>query len=320
MSFKEKPIFVAGATGMVGGAIVRNLTESGYKDLVVPTSKDVDLRIQVAVENFFFETRPALVVLAAARVGGIQANNVYRADFIYENLMIEANVIHSAYKAGVEKLIFLGSSCIYPRLSKQPISEEELLTGSLEPTNEPYAIAKIAGVKLCESYFRQYDANFFSAMPTNLYGIHDNFDLETSHVIPALIRKFDDAVRRGEGQVSIWGTGKPRREFMYADDLADAIRFLIENVDASNLALDGVSHVNIGTGEDIEIGELAEIIGRLVGFRGEVIYDHSKPDGTPRKLLDISRIKKLGWEPKTSLEKGLRLAVEWYRRSFSAAA
>lgn len=320
MSFKEKPIFVAGATGMVGGAIVRNLTESGYKDLVVPTSKDVDLRIQVAVENFFFETRPALVVLAAARVGGIQANNVYRADFIYENLMIEANVIHSAYKAGVEKLIFLGSSCIYPRLSKQPISEEELLTGSLEPTNEPYAIAKIAGVKLCESYFRQYDANFFSAMPTNLYGIHDNFDLETSHVIPALIRKFDDAVRRGEGQVSIWGTGKPRREFMYADDLADAIRFLIENVDASNLALDGVSHVNIGTGEDIEIGELAEIIGRIVGFRGEVIYDHSKPDGTPRKLLDISRIKKLGWEPKTSLEKGLRLAVEWYRRSFSAAA
>ncbi len=320
MSFKEKPIFVAGATGMVGGAIVRNLTESGYKDLVVPTSKDIDLRIQVAVENFFFETRPALVVLAAARVGGIQANNVYRADFIYENLMIEANVIHSAYKAGVEKLIFLGSSCIYPRLSKQPISEEELLTGSLEPTNEPYAIAKIAGVKLCESYFRQYDANFFSAMPTNLYGIHDNFDLETSHVIPALIRKFDDAVRRGEGQVSIWGTGKPRREFMYADDLADAIRFLIENVDASNLALDGVSHVNIGTGEDIEIGELAEIIGRIVGFRGEVIYDHSKPDGTPRKLLDISRIKKLGWEPKTSLEKGLRLAVEWYRRSFSAAA
>lgn len=320
MSFKEKPIFVAGATGMVGGAIVRNLTESGYKDLVVPTSKDIDLRIQVAVENFFFETRPALVVLAAARVGGIQANNVYRADFIYENLMIEANVIHSAYKAGVDKLIFLGSSCIYPRLSKQPISEEELLTGSLEPTNEPYAIAKIAGVKLCESYFRQYDANFFSAMPTNLYGIHDNFDLETSHVIPALIRKFDDAVRRGEGQVSIWGTGKPRREFMYADDLADAIRFLIENVDASNLALDGVSHVNIGTGEDIEIGELAEIIGRIVGFRGEVIYDHSKPDGTPRKLLDISRIKKLGWEPKTSLEKGLRLAVEWYRRSFSAAA
>jgi len=320
MSFKEKPIFVAGATGMVGGAIVRNLTESGYKDLGVPRSKDIDLRIQVAVENFFFETRPALVVLAAARVGGIQANNVYRADFIYENLMIEANVIHSAYKAGVEKLIFLGSSCIYPRLSKQPISEEELLTGSLEPTNEPYAIAKIAGVKLCESYFRQYDANFFSAMPTNLYGIHDNFDLETSHVIPALIRKFDDAVRRGEGQVSIWGTGKPRREFMYADDLADAIRFLIENVDASNLALDGVSHVNIGTGEDIEIGELAEIIGRIVGFRGEVIYDHSKPDGTPRKLLDISRIKKLGWEPKTSLEKGLRLAVEWYRRSFSAAA
>jgi len=296
-------IYIAGHRGMVGSAILRRLKEAGYQHFVLRTSAELDLRNQAAVFDFFQQERPDYVFLAAARVGGILANNTYRAEFIYDNLQIEANVIHAAYLSGVKKLMFLGSSCIYPRLAPQPIKEEYLLTGPLEPTNEPYAIAKIAGIKLCEAYRAQYGCHFISVMPTNLYGINDNFDLETSHVLPALLRKFHEARVKGIPEVVVWGTGKPRREFLYVDDLADACVYLMNLEEEPNL-------VNIGTGEDISIAELAELIRQIVGYQGNIVYDTSKPDGTPRKLLDVSLLHRLGWHHRTSLEEGIRKVYE----------
>ena len=318
MSLKEKRIYIAGSSGMVGSAIVRALTAKGFRDLVTRTSFDLDLTDQSATRAFFRNEKPEIVILAAAKVGGILANNKFRADFLYSNLMIEANVIEAAIASGVEKLLFLGSSCIYPRLSTQPINEEALLTGPLEYTNEPYAIAKIAGIKLCESYFRQYGSNFYSLMPTNLYGPNDNFDLATSHVIPALIRKFHEAKIDGRDTVSVWGTGLPRREFLYVDDLAEAVLFLMESIDAKDIYPTGTTHVNIGFGKDIAISELADKIKDVVGFAGSVQFDADKPDGTPRKLLDISRIQNMGWSPRTELEKGLTLTYEWFLSSLAS--
>ncbi len=312
MAMKQKRVYVAGSNGMVGRALVRGLQAKEYADLIIRTHAELDLIDQNAVYDFFAEQRPDVVIVAAGKVGGILANATFRAEFLFENLMIEANVIHAAYKSGVEKLIFLGSSCIYPRLAKQPIREEELLAGPLEATNEGYAIAKIAGVKLCENYYRQYGVNFFSVMPTNLYGSHDNFDLNSSHVVPALIRKFHDAALQNRDTVPVWGTGRPRREFMFVDDLADAVIYLLENADAHAIYSAGVSHINIGCGKDIEIAELAEMIKEVTGFSGDIVYDSGKQDGTPRKLLDISRLSNLGWSYTTSLEDGLRKTYEWF--------
>ncbi|MEM6521168.1 MAG: GDP-L-fucose synthase [Cyanobacteria bacterium P01_C01_bin.70] len=301
----QAKIFIAGHNGLVGSAIVRMLRSRGYANLLLPSSKEVDLRQQAAVENFFAEERPDYVFLAAAKVGGIQANNLYRAEFLYDNLMIEANVIHSAYRHEVKKLLFLGSSCIYPKLCPQPMKEEALLTGFLEPTNEPYAIAKIAGLKLCENYCRQYGVNFISAMPTNLYGINDNFDLANSHVLPALMRKFHEAKTSGADAVAVWGTGEPLREFLYVDDLADALFFLMETYDRPEF-------INVGTGEEISIKDLALTIKAVVGFEGELELDTSKPDGTPRKLMDVSRLKELGWQAQTELKAGIEKTYAWY--------
>ncbi len=286
---------------MVGSAILRKLQKEGYTNLITRTSKELDLRNQLAVEQFFAEEKPEYVFLAAAKVGGIVANNTYRADFLYDNLMIEANIIHAAYRAGVEKLMFLGSSCIYPKLAPQPLKEEYLLTGELEPTNEPYAIAKIAGIKLCESYRDQYGCNFISVMPTNLYGYNDNYDLNNSHVLPALIRKFHEAKEAGAPVVTVWGTGSPRREFLFADDLAEACFFLMEHYDGREL-------INIGTGEDISIKDLALLVKDVVGFEGELEFDASKPDGTPRKLMDVTKLHNLGFRHKVELEEGIALA------------
>ena len=309
---KNTKIYIAGSKGMVGSAVERRLKNSGYTNLIGRTSKELNLINQKEVEAFFFDEKPEIAVVSAGKVGGIAANDTFRAEFIYNNLMIEANVIHASYKQNVKKLIFLGSSCIYPKFAGQPIREEELLTGFLEPTNEPYAIAKIAGIKLCENYFRQYGCNFFSVMPTNLYGINDNFDLETSHVIPALIHKFHKAKTENSAKVVLWGTGTPRREFLYVDDLAEAVVFLMENLDAEDLYKQGISQLNIGTGEDVEIKNLAETIKRIVGFEGEIIYDETKPDGVPRKLLDVSRLNNLGWKNTTTLEEGLRKTYRWF--------
>ncbi len=300
---KSSKIYVAGHGGMVGSAIMRKLQEDGYSNLVGRNSSDLDLRNQAAVEEFFREEKPEYVFLAAAKVGGINANNVYRAEFIYDNLAIELNVIHAAHLHGVKKLLFLGSSCIYPKFAPQPLKEDYLLTGELEPTNEPYAIAKIGGIKLCEAYFDQYGDQFISAMPTNLYGPNDNYDLQNSHVVPALIRKFHEAKENGSNEVVIWGSGTPRREFLHVDDMAEACVFLIENYQ-------GRSFVNIGTGEDITIADLARLIAEIVGFEGELIYDSSRPDGTPRKLMDVSRINNLGWKARISLKDGLRSVYE----------
>jgi GDP-L-fucose synthase len=301
----QSKIYVAGYNGLVGGAVVRALKSQGYENLALRSSKDLDLRQQSAVEQFFAQEQPDYVILAAAKVGGIQANNTYRAEFLYDNLMIEANIIHSAYRQGVKKLLFLGSSCIYPKLCPQPMREDYLLTGFLEPTNEPYAIAKIAGLKLCENYSRQYGVNFISAMPTNLYGINDNFDLANSHVLPALLRKFHEAKITQAPTVSVWGTGEPLREFLYVDDLADALIFLMQNYD-------GVEFVNVGTGEEVSIKELALSIKSVVGYDGEIVFDASKPDGTPRKLLDVSRLQSLGWQAKTDLKAGIEKTYAWY--------
>ena len=309
---KNIKIYVAGSTGMVGSAIVRCLKHSGYTNILGKSSKELNLINQNEVETFFSREKPEIVILSAGKVGGIAANDTFRAEFIYNNLMIEANVIHASHKQNVKKLIFLGSSCIYPKFAAQPIKEEELLSDFLEPTNEPYAIAKIAGIKLCESYFRQYERNFFSVMPTNLYGINDNFDLQNSHVIPALIHKFHNVKTSDAEKVILWGTGTPRREFLFVDDLAEAIVFLMENFDAKDLYQQGVSQINIGTGEDVEISKLADLIKQVVGFGGEVFYDETKPDGVPRKLLDISRLSGLGWKPKMELEEGLRKTYEWF--------
>ena len=308
----NKNIYVAGHTGMVGSAITRELDKRGYSNLLLKNYPGLDLKRQDDVERFFKEEKPEVVIVAAAKVGGILANNTYRAEFIYDNLMIEANIIHNAYKAGVEKLIFLGSSCIYPKLAPQPLKEEYLLSDYLEFTNEPYAIAKIAGIKLCENYFRQYCSNFYSVMPTNMYGPNDNFDLNTSHVLPALIKKFHDAAEKNEKEVVIWGTGKPLREFLYVDDLADAIIFLMENVNAEDLYEKGITHLNIGTGKDISIDNLANLISEIVGYRGSINHDTSKPDGTPRKLLDVSRINSLGWKYKTELREGIEKTYRWF--------
>ena len=316
--YLNKKIYIAGHTGMVGSAITRELEKRGYKNLLLKNYPGLDLKRQDEVEKFFNTEKPEVVIVAAAKVGGILANNTYRADFIYDNLMIETNIIHNAYKAGVEKLIFLGSSCIYPKLAPQPLKEEYLLSDYLEFTNEPYAIAKIAGIKLCENYYRQYGSNFYSVMPTNMYGPNDNFDLNTSHVLPALIRKFHEAKEKVEKEVVIWGTGKPLREFLYVDDLADAIFFLMENVNAEDLYEKGITHLNIGTGKDISIDGLANMISEVVGYKGSINHDTSKPDGTPRKLLDVSRINSLGWRYKTELQDGIEKTYRWYLERRSA--
>lgn len=302
---KDSKIYIAGHRGMVGSAIIRRLKELGYNNIIYRELNELDLRRQEQVEKFFEKENPEYVFLAAAKVGGIYANNTYPAEFIYDNLMIEANIIHSAYKNGVKKLLFLGSSCIYPKLANQPIVEEELLNGHLEPTNEAYAIAKITGIELCKFYRRQYGADFISAMPTNLYGVNDNFDLETSHVMPALIRKFHEAKVNRDKEVEIWGTGKPRREFLYVDDLADALVHLMNNYSDE-------MHVNVGTGEDIEIIELVEIIKEVVGYQGEIVNDTSKPDGTPRKLLNVSKLHNTGWKHKVRLKEGIKRVYDWY--------
>jgi GDP-L-fucose synthase len=309
---KKKKIYIAGHKGMVGSAITRKFASEGFNNIILADYPGLDLKRQSEVEAFFEKEKPELVIVAAAKVGGILANNTYRAEFLYDNLMIEANIIHSAYKNGVEKLIFLGSSCIYPKHATQPLKEEYLMTGVLEYTNEPYAIAKIAGIKLCESYYKQYGSNFFSIMPTNMYGPFDNYNQETSHVLPALIRKIHEAKTSHTEFVEVWGTGKPMREFLYVEDLADAIYFLLEKVNAKDLYDHGISHLNVGTGEDLTITELVEIIQRVVGYKGKVIYDPTKPDGTPRKLMDVSRLHNLGWKHTTSLEEGIRKAYEWF--------
>lgn len=298
-------IFVAGHRGLVGSAIVRRLRGEGFTNIVTRTRQEMDLEDQAAVYRFFDQERPKYVFFAAARVGGILANNTYPAEFIRDNLFVELNVIHGAYRAGVDKLLFLGSSCIYPKHAPQPIREEYLLTGLLEPTNEPYAIAKIAGIKLCEAYNRQYGTRFISAMPTNLYGPGDNFDLQSSHVLPALLRKFHDARESGAPEVVVWGSGTPRREFLHVDDLADACVFLMRRHEGSDI-------VNVGVGEDISIRELAETIRDVVGYTGELVFDSTKPDGTPRKLLDVSRMNALGWKASIGLRDGIEQTYEWY--------
>ena len=291
-------IYVAGHRGMVGSSIVRKLQKEGYTNIITRTSKELDLRNQQAVADFFTTEKPDYVILAAAKVGGIHANNTFRADFIYENLMIEANVIHQSYVNKVKKLLFLGSSCIYPKFAPQPMREDALLTGVLEQTNEPYAIAKIAGIKLCESYRLQYGCDFISAMPTNLYGPNDNYDLNNSHVLPALIRKFHTAKKEGKDTVEIWGTGTPKREFLHVSDLADACYYLLQNYS-------GIELVNVGCGEDLSIGELAMIVKNVVGFEGKLHFDKTKPDGTPRKLMDVSKLAALGWKAKIGLKEGI---------------
>ena len=309
-------IYVAGHRGLVGSAILRKLLADGYANLVTRTRGELDLTDQGAVQDFFQRERPEYVFLAAAKVGGIVANATYPGEFISENLMIQTNVIHSAYRAGVHRLLFLGSSCIYPKFAPQPMKEEYLLTGELEPTNEPYAVAKIAGITMCKSYNRQYGTRFISVMPTNLYGPNDNFDLESSHVLPALIRKFHEAKESAAKEVLLWGTGSPRREFLHVEDLADACGLLMglpdESVDAHFVHASHPPFVNIGTGKDVSIRELAELVMEIVGFRGEIRWDTTKPDGTPRKLLDVSRLNSLGWTPKIGLRQGIETTYTWY--------
>jgi GDP-L-fucose synthase len=310
---KQAKIYVAGHRGMVGSAIYRRLKELGYENIITRTSKELDLRDQQAVKEFFENEKPEYVFLAAAKVGGIMANNIYRADFLYENLAIQNNVIHFSHENDVKKLMFLGSSCIYPKMAPQPLKEDYLLTGTLEPTNEPYAIAKIAGIKMVESYRLQYQDNYISVMPTNLYGINDNYHPENSHVLPALIRKFHEAKVNNSPTVSIWGSGTPLREFMYADDLADACVFLMENYD-------DLQFVNIGVGEDVSIRDLAQLIKEVVGFEGQLEFDSSKPDGTPRKLMDVSKLNRLGWKAKTDLKDGIRLAYQDFLQNYNEKA
>jgi len=301
---KDDSIYVAGASGLVGSAILRKLRSDGFENIITRTHAELDLTRQADVERFFQQARPEYVFLSAAKVGGIVANSTYPADFIYINLAIQTNIINSAYRYGTKKLLFLGSSCIYPKFAAQPMAEDQLLTGSLEPTNEPYAVAKIAGIRMCQAYRKQYGCNFISVMPTNLYGPQDNFDLNSSHVVPAMIRKFHEAKVRGESVV-LWGTGAPRREFLHVDDLASACLFLMNKYDDAGI-------INVGTGTDITVKELADIIKRTVGYEGTVEWDTSRPDGTPRKLLDTSRMTALGWKPQISLEEGIRATYEWF--------
>ena len=303
---KNAKIYIAGHRGMVGSAIHRHLLGKGYSNFILRTSSELDLRNQVAVDEFFETEKPDYVFLAAAKVGGIIANNTFRADFIYENIMIQSNVIHASYATKVKKLLFLGSSCIYPKMATQPMSEDALLTGPLEHTNEPYAIAKIAGIKMCDAYRDQYGCNFISVMPTNLYGPNDNYDLQHAHVLPSLIRKFHEAKKNNAAAVTVWGTGSPRREFLHADDLASACCFLMEIYNEAGL-------VNIGTGSDLTIGELASMIKEVVGYEGAIIYDHTKPDGTPRKLLDVSRLHGLSWKHSIELRDGITSVYDAYK-------
>ena len=304
---KTDPIFVAGHRGLAGSAIIRELTGQGYTSLLTRTRAETDLTDRAAVRRYFDEARPAVVVVAAAKVGGIRANNDFPVEFLLENLKVQNNVIEAAADFGAAKLLFLGSSCIYPKFAAQPIHEDALLTGALEPTNEPYALAKIAGIRLCQGYARQYGRNFICAMPTNLYGPGDNFDLSSSHVLPALLRKVHEAKARGDASVPVWGTGMPRREFLHVDDLAGACRFLLESYDSPEI-------VNVGCGEDVSIRELAEMIREVVGFPGTLAFDPTQPDGTPRKLLDVTRLKNLGWTPRIALREGIEKTYEWYCR------
>jgi GDP-L-fucose synthase len=307
---KNSKVYIAGHRGMVGSAIFRKLEKEGFSDLVTRSSSELDLRNQQAVTEFFQKEEPEYVFLAAAKVGGIVANNTYRADFLYENLVIQNNIIHNSYLTGVKKLLFLGSSCIYPKLAPQPLKEEYLLTGLLEPTNEPYAIAKIAGIKLCDAYRDQYNCDFISVMPTNLYGYNDNYHPENSHVLPALIRKFHEAKAKGSAQVIVWGSGNPKREFLFADDLADACFYLMQNYSEPSL-------INIGTGQDISIRDLALLVKDIIGFEGELVFDSSKPDGTPRKLMDVSKLHSRGWKHTIDLHEGIRLAYADFLKKYS---
>ena len=309
---KTSRIFIAGHNGMVGSAILRILKRKEFENLIYLSSKDLDLRNQTAVQDFFSKEQPEYVFLAAAKVGGIYANNTYKADFIYDNLAIELNVIHSAWKSNVKKLLFLGSSCIYPKMAPQPIKEEYMLSGYLEETNESYAIAKIAGIKLCEAFRFQYGCNFISAMPTNLYGPNDNYNLENSHVLPALIRKFHEAALRNENSVTVWGSGNPKREFLHVDDLAEACLMMMETYD-------GKDFLNVGYGDDISISDLASLIKEITGFKGSIVFDISKPDGTVRKLMDSSKIRQVGWKPKIDLKDGITETYQQYRRDLITA-
>ena len=309
---QDSKIYVAGHRGLVGAAVSRSLVAQGYRNQVVRTHQELDLTDQAAVSSFFEHERPNAVIMAAARVGGIHANNTRPAEFIRDNLLMQDNVIDAAYQAGVDKFVFLGSSCIYPKMAPQPIKEDYLLTGALEPTNEWYAIAKIAGLKMCQAYRRQYGFNAISLMPTNLYGPGDNFDLQNSHVLPALIRRFHEAKQRGDGTMSIWGTGTPRREFLHVEDMADAVVYLLKTYNEEAI-------VNIGWGEDVTIRELAETVAAVAGFQGELVFDSTKPDGTPRKLLDTTRLTSLGWKPKIKLRAGIEGVYEWFKRHVADA-
>lgn len=314
-SLHDTKIYIAGHRGMVGSAIVRQLEQLGAKHIITRQHHELDLTQQQAVSDFFQQEKPDIVILAAAKVGGIHANNTFPAEFIYQNLMMECNVIHQAYRAGIKKLLFLGSSCIYPKFAEQPITESSLLTGTLEPTNEAYAIAKIAGIKLCESYNRQYGTDYRSIMPTNLYGPNDNFHPDNSHVVPAMMRRIHQAVNNGDAEVTIWGTGTPKREFLHVDDMAAASLFILNlnhEVYLSNTQ-PMLSHINIGTGVDVTIKELAETLASVVGFKGRLVFDSNKPDGTPRKLMDVTRINNMGWQSSISLRKGLEDTYQWYK-------
>ena len=309
-------IYVAGHDGMVGSAIMQELHSKGYKNIITRSLSELDLRRQENVEKFINQEKPDIVIVAAARVGGIVANDTYRAEFLYDNIMIEANIIHAAHQIGVEKLLFLGSSCIYPKDAPQPLKEEYLLTNVLEPTNEPYAIAKITGIKLCENYYRQYGDNFFSVMPTNLYGPHDSFNLKTSHVLPALIRKFHEAKIKNFPNVTVWGTGKVYREFLYVQDMANACVELLISIDAEDIYKQGITHINIGTGKDLTISDLANMIADIVQYTGEIIYDKSKPDGVHKKLLDVTRLHEFGWHEKLSLKEGIKIVYNWFLKNY----
>ena len=310
---KSDSIFIAGHNGMVGSAIKRNLSSRGFSNIIVASSSELDLVRQRLVERFFQVNRPDIVIDCAAKVGGIYANNTYRADFIYNNLQIQNNLIHASYEYKVKKLLFLGSSCIYPKFADQPIKEEYLLRSPLEHTNEPYSVAKIAGIKMCESYYKQHGCDFLSVMPCNQYGPNDNFELKNSHVLPALLRKFYEASEKRLGFVEVWGTGKARREFMHVDDLASACIFLLENVSAKDIYEKGISHLNVGSGEDISIRDLAHKLANIAGYNGDIRFDLNKPDGTLKKLMDISKLKKFGWKPQISLDDGLNMTYSWYK-------
>ncbi|MCJ7801339.1 MAG: GDP-L-fucose synthase [Candidatus Marinimicrobia bacterium] len=312
----DSKIYLAGHDGMVGSAIMYELHSKGFKNIITRSLSKLDLRRQKDVEEFFDQEKPDVVIVAAARVGGIVANNTYRAEFLYDNIMIEANIVHAAHQIGIEKLLFLGSSCIYPKDAPQPLKEEYLLTNILEPTNEPYAIAKITGIKLCENYYRQYGDNFFSVMPTNLYGPHDNFNLQISHVLPALIRKFHEAKIQNKPTVTVWGTGTVYREFLYVQDMANACVELLININAEDVYTQDISHINIGTGKDLTISALANLVSEIVQYSGKIVYDDSKPDGVFKKLLDVTRLHEFGWYEKTSLREGIEKAYNWFIENY----